>query len=203
MRIFIYIIVGIALFWAIMGLFPKRNPEASLSGTPTAADQSYHGQIFDYVMTAVEPGVSYAWKTTSVRGAITADAGYKSKSGSLCRAFREEIETAYAKGQQQGIACKRGGDDGWCRLNKDNAQTCAMETGNFTFNIGGFNFGSLPSVGSVNVNTGDVNVTLPAVNAPNVSMPEAPKTDGIKEWFPNAPKRQGKGSGWLIDWMTR
>jgi hypothetical protein len=93
-----------------------------------AAEHDYYTQIFDYTMFTVKSGGHYDWKSTSGNGSIAlSDDAFTSKSNSVCRHFSETFTILGQSGGNQGVACKRSGRDGWCKLKPGYAQTCALE----------------------------------------------------------------------------
>lgn len=194
------ILMAVLLFWLFTKLFPQPDTASNtLSGTPVEADLSYHQDVFDYVMTSVDAGKGYDWKTPAVRGTITPDATYVSKSGSTCRQFKETVETLASKGDQSAIACKRKGADGWCRLKPGNAQTCALETHDIDFQVGEVNFGGF-SLGTVGVGGMDVEVKVPPIGGvPGIGGIHGPNTDKAQSYLPNKPAHRPSG---IAEWLT-
>lgn len=130
MRIIIILILVLALFWAWPKIFddtpstiPPDSPLAQLSNV----EKQYYQQIFDYTMEAVKPGGSYGWESAGNSGTISVSKNFLSKSGSNCRIFNERFFINGVEGNDSGVGCKREGREGWCRLRKQDALTCAME----------------------------------------------------------------------------
>lgn len=131
MRILLVVLLLAGVWWAWSTLvhnppspIPPGSPIAQLSNV----EQDYYRQVFDYVMTATDPGKSYLWETHSAHGKITPLKPFQSKLGSTCRNFKEEYVIGGVDSSGDGVACKRAGNSGWCRLNKNDALTCAMES---------------------------------------------------------------------------
>ncbi len=121
------------------------NPQtASLS----SAEQAYYDMVFSYTMEVNEAGKPYAWESYNAKGSILPGERFVSKSGYTCRNFTQTFVIGGQNGKDGGVACKRLGRDGWCRLNHGNALTCAMED-------------SGPLIGTPGI---------PAINAPSVSV---------------------------------
>lgn len=142
----------------------------------SSAEKTYYSQIFAYTMDNIEAGRRFEWKTHSGSGNIHVEKTFISKSGVPCRNYAETFQVQDVRGAYQGVACKRQGKEGWCRLKPSNAHTCAMEDPGYMF--------SMPSIGlpaggggAQKQAGGGVNINPPS--APNMSGPnvdvEAPK----------------------------
>jgi hypothetical protein len=134
---------------------------AELSGL-ASAEKSYYEKVFDYSMDVMKPNEAYTWKSYGGSGNITPGELFLSKSKAKCRTFGENFNIGERTGAAEGVACKRDGNDGWCRLKKDNALTCAMETPAY------------------NVQMPGMNSDIPTINAPrgvNIASPETPNVD--------------------------
>lgn len=132
------------------------------------AEKSYYDKVFVYTMDNIKAGDKYDWASYSGKGSLKVSESYVSKSGSTCRNFDESFTVQGQSGGGKGVACKRAGDDGWCKLKPDNALTCAMENNGILVglpNISGPNV-TVPSVG------GNANVTINAPSTPNA--PQGP-----------------------------
>lgn len=92
------------------------------------ASQAYYELVYVYAMEAMQPGQGYAWESYEASGSIIPERPFTSKSGSTCRGFSEEYTIGGKKGHDKGVACKRVGKEGWCRLKASDAMTCALET---------------------------------------------------------------------------
>ena len=145
------VITAIALWF-----FYFKKPEiqadpatyAAMFGGFSDPERGYYQKIFIYAMDTLAAGESYDWKTYSGSGEITAEALFVSKSKSNCRNFTERFSIGGNKTAYEGIACKRGGDEGWCRLTKQDVLTCALEQP----------AGSLPvAIPSINIDSGSNN----------------------------------------------
>ncbi|MBY0407642.1 MAG: hypothetical protein K2Q01_08110, partial [Rickettsiales bacterium] len=117
------------------------------------AEKSYYDQIFGYSMDNLQAGQKYDWKSYSGQGSIVVQDIFVSKSGYPCRGYAETFTVQAQDGAYRGIACKRQGKDGWCRLKPGNANTCAMEDRGFMFSMPSMPGGSVSigGVGSPNV----------------------------------------------------
>ena len=100
-------------------------------------------------------GSTYDWASYE-RGGIGVGKLFVSKSGSNCRDFTENYTVQGQAATDRGIACKRSGKDGWCKLREGNATTCAMEGPSNMFertmqDVGDFvnRNSALPSVGNI------------------------------------------------------
>ncbi|NBX03060.1 MAG: hypothetical protein EBR02_03140 [Alphaproteobacteria bacterium] len=136
------------------------------------AERKYYALSFSYTMDAIAPGASYAWGSYSGKGNIAPQEKFISKSKSLCRKFTESFNIGGLQGGNDGVACKRNGDDGWCKLRKGQVMTCAMEKPGIMFDT------DIP-----NVNIAGPNVNMPNMGSgvggigrsgSNISAPGAP-----------------------------
>lgn len=163
----------------------------------SGAEQSYHEKIFDYVMNNVDPDKSYDWSSFSGKGTIKVGQPFVSKSRSSCRPFAEDFTIGGSAGAISGYACKRAGDDGWCRLKTGAMLSCALE--NPGYSIGGGSYSvSAPTVHAPDVNVGDINAPNVTINGPNISAPNihAPTLGGGHGSGPNTqPSRNNGGNG--------
>lgn len=133
---------------------------------------------FDYTMEVTKSNEFYEWQGYSGNGRITPGERFVSKSGYTCRSFSESFTVAGNRGTGTGIACKRQGRDGWCRLKEGNALTCAMEDHGIDVSVPGMP--SVPSINLPSVGGGgkdpDIHVNrpgMPSVDAPDVEKPTA------------------------------
>jgi hypothetical protein len=179
MKHFVY--TFILLVCTPFAAFAKAEPSSLIA--LSSAERSYYRQVFDYTMDNVEAGHKYEWKTYSGNGNIHVDEVFVSKSKVPCRNYSETFRVQNVPGAYQGVACKRIGADGWCRLKPSNAHTCAMEDPGFMF--------AMPSIGLPNTNIGKVGSPVPgsanfsSPNMPDVNMPnmnvERPKMPSQKK----------------------
>lgn len=108
----------------LAGASSNKPPNVALTGY----GHDYYLKVFDYTMDNIAAGKSYHWDAKVMSGDIAVSDKYISNSKVVCRDF-SEIFTADGKtGKSEGIACKRKNADGWCRLNRGDAQTCAFES---------------------------------------------------------------------------
>lgn len=132
MKLIAFAIVIAALWFGWPHFFPSE-PVQQASAPPytekmAGAEEAYYQQVFDYAMETVAPGKNYVWESYSVSGKFTVEKSFVSKSKARCKKYLEEFTvTGGETTNLEGVACKREGRDGWCRLNKGDAQTCAME----------------------------------------------------------------------------
>lgn len=193
--------------------FAKAEP-SSLSRL-TSAEKSYYEQIFAYTMDNIQPGQKYEWKTYSGNGIIHVSDVFTSKSGVPCRNYSETFNVQARAGAYQGIACKRQGKEGWCRLKPGNAQTCAMEDPSFLFTMPSMAIpgsaigavGSGPS-GSAGAGGSASGPDMPGMNSPNIETPNAPKGEVTAQDYANgvtgnAGKAAGSAASNGISWFTR
>lgn len=166
------------------------------------AEKVYYVQSFNHAMSHIHDGDHYKWESYNSRGNVRPLTTYASKSKSLCRTFKETYIIGSYSGEQDGIACKRMGKSGWCRLKKGDAQTCALERDRTDIVFGNMNVGSV-SMGSIDL--GGMQITIPTydtdigglghVEAPE--SPDGPDSDDMK--FLPADPRKSKNN---IDWLT-
>jgi hypothetical protein len=137
------------------------------------AEKSYYEKMFDYTMDTTAPGQGYEWQTYGAKGKIIADKVFVSKSKGQCRNFSELFYVGKTAYPYDGVACKRQGSSGWCRLKQDDALTCALERSGTVVRVG------VPGVPSM---SGNVNIPVGAgagigkVGTP--SGPDGPEIDG-------------------------
>lgn len=106
---------------------PSVLPKDTTATRLTDAEVEYYRQVFDYTMAVTKAGEHYDWESYSGKGSLTPGEVFVSKSGANCRSFSETYTIGTTSASAEGVACKREGKDGWCRLRKVDAQTCAME----------------------------------------------------------------------------
>lgn len=193
----IFILSGLISF-ALLAVAPAHaKSQASSLSLLSDAERSYYDQIFGYTMDNTEAGKRYEWASYSGHGSIHVDDIFVSKSGYPCRPYSETFKVQDIDGAYRGIACKRQGKDGWCRLKPNNANTCAMEDKSFMF--------SMPSLSGPNVTIGTVGNPLDGINSPtaptvntnvNVNAPNAPKTDTAgADYATSVTGNAGKAAG--------
>jgi hypothetical protein len=116
------------LLFAGTMLEEANHPPISGIAVPfTSAEHAYYQLVFDYTMNYTVGGSSYDWEMHAGNGIISVSNAYISKSGALCRNFSESFSVRGQSGSGEGVACKRKGAEGWCKLRTDQAATCAME----------------------------------------------------------------------------
>lgn len=89
--------------------------------------RDYYFRVFDYTMDNIKAGKSYHWDARVAKGDIAVGEKYLSKSQSICRNFTEIFEVGKQAEKNEGVACKRNGGNGWCKLKYQDARTCALE----------------------------------------------------------------------------
>ncbi len=97
------------------------------TGDLSDADRAYRTKVFDYAMESVAKDQSYTWTSPNASGIITVEDFYISKSKSDCRKYVEVYRVGKEQFDSIGVACRRNGADGWCRIPPGGAQTCALE----------------------------------------------------------------------------
>lgn len=106
--------------WAIV---TNAAPTSKLDGK----QRDYYLRVFNYVMDNIKNDEPYHWESNKEKGDIRVGEEYISKSKSLCRNFTETFVIDNQSGKSEGAACKRDGNNGWCRLKNTDAHTCALE----------------------------------------------------------------------------
>jgi hypothetical protein len=134
MKYLAILIVALAFIWYYASQ-PKTQPEPVLVHAPprpgelSAVEKDYYVKVFEYVMDTITTKEPYPWKSSDNNiGAISVGETFTSKSKAICRPYSETFDVGGYKGTNEGIACKRVGNEGWCRLKKTDALTCALET---------------------------------------------------------------------------
>jgi hypothetical protein len=130
-RIVIGILIILAGWWLWNYFFhgePSVLPQNLAATKLSEAEIVYYRQVFDYTMSVTKPGEHYDWQSYSGKGSISPDKPFVSKSGATCRNFLEHYTIGTSNASAEGVACKREGKDGWCRLKQTDALTCVMET---------------------------------------------------------------------------
>lgn len=190
------ILVLIAFYWFYANREePKTEPVAvhvsPQPGELSDVEKGYYIKVFDYVMNVLKDNESYAWQSSDVNtGKITVGTLFTSKSSSLCRPFSESFVIGDYQGNYDGIACKRGGSEGWCRLKKSDALTCALEDPANTIN---FNFPG--------VNT-HVTIGTPSIGSSGTPAINAPQTPHVGGNAPQLPAGSKPSGGDVADKVT-
>jgi hypothetical protein len=94
----------------------------------TGYNRDYYFSLFDYTMDNIKEEKPFHWEVGGVKGDISVGKKYTSKSKYVCRDFIETFVVNKEHGKSEGVACKRKGKDGWCRLKREDVHTCALET---------------------------------------------------------------------------
>lgn len=93
-----------------------------------SAERSYYFQMFDYSMSNAKAGEKREWKSYNSSGQFVAEVPFVSSSNATCRKYRETMVSGkYNAEVKNGVACKRVGREGWCRLKEGDMQSCALE----------------------------------------------------------------------------
>lgn len=93
----------------------------------TDSEIAYLEKSFDYAMDMLKPGEHMDWSVAAVNGRVSAGKEYTSTQKANCRQYVEISRTYEAQKVDSGIACKRVGKDGWCRIHGTNPPSCALE----------------------------------------------------------------------------
>lgn len=126
MRIF-YISLTIFVLivaWLLNKPIPKQPVVARAF---TDAEVEYIEKSFDYAMETLKDGDAFDWSAAGVNARISASAIFLSNQKADCRHYVEIMRTADSQRTEKGLACKRSGEQGWCRLSYDVPQSCALE----------------------------------------------------------------------------
>ena len=199
MRTF-YISLGLFLILLIWLLNKPIAHQAREFHGFNAPELHYLERNFDYAMDNLPAGKHYDWKTASVTGRIAASEPFESKAKATCRAYTEVYVTSKRQGLTKGYGCKRQGKDGWCRLDAQDVQSCALEELEWSVSkrarIAMMQGGQLvdQTTGMVKREAGQLandvnNLHGPSVpDAPDISMPsfEMPDID-LKDFRPPMP----------------
>ena len=166
----------------------------------SAPELQYLERTFDYAMDNLPASKHYDWQTSSVTGRIAASEPFESQAKSICRAYTEVYVTSKRQGLTKGYGCKRQGKDGWCRLDAQDVQSCALEDLEWSVSkrarIAMMQGGQMidQATGMVSSEANQLandarNIHGPSIpDAPNVSMPSfsAPDID-LKDFRPPMP----------------
>lgn len=126
MRTF-YITLAIVVAWVAWQLNKPIPKKQQVARAFTDAEVEYLEKTFDYAMDNLKAGEHMDWSAAAVNGRIAAGAPYTSKQKADCRNYVEVARTYNAQKVESGIACKRSGKEGWCRLHMNDAESCALE----------------------------------------------------------------------------
>jgi len=100
--------------------------EKLLAAMPDA-DRQYYLDTFDYAMLNLKPGEKQDWASGDNSGYFTVEIPFV-HGDTICRNYREVVVSRPLYSiSSEGVGCKRVGRDGWCRLKKGDALTCALE----------------------------------------------------------------------------
>lgn len=122
--------ISVAVFIAIVAwLLNKPIPKQSqVARAFTDAEVEYIEKSFDYAMDTLKPDEHFDWSVAGVNARISASSSFVSSQKADCRYYVEVMRTADDQRTENGIACKRTDEDGWCRVVGDNVpQSCALE----------------------------------------------------------------------------
>lgn len=127
MKVF-YVLLALLALW-VYSLLNKPIPkQQQVARAFTATEIDYLEQSFYYAMDTLKEGEYLDWSAAAVNGRITVGKPYESGKKALCRPYVEVARTYDAQKVDNGIACKRVGKEGWCRVHGENPQSCALET---------------------------------------------------------------------------
>lgn len=195
-----------ALCAASLSYAGQVSPLASLGD----AEKTYYEKVFDYSMETVKPGQHYSWASYSGNGVMTIGNTFISKSGATCRNFDETFTVQGKNGIDKGVGCKRRGQEGWCKLGLEKAQTCSFE--DTTRMFGGVMIDT-PNIGHstapINVPSADVGSSEGAGVSVNPSMPQSTyssKDVNAKSYSDTVTGNAGKAAGSAtangLSWFT-
>ena len=193
MRYILAILIIAAGFWFWMQPREGSIYQGGVGSTMSEAEKTYYMQIFNHAMSHVFNGERYAWESYNSKGNISPTNTYASKSKSLCRHYKETFVIGSYSGKQEGVACKRNGKAGWCRLKPGNAETCAMEDGTLQLTFGELNVGKV-DMGLVDLS--GMTVTIPTTNIDvQIELPDAPELPDV---IPDGRKEGETSAEWMI-----
>jgi hypothetical protein len=112
------------VLWLLNKPIPKQQPVARAFN---GAEIDYLEKSFDYAMDTLKEGEYLDWSAAAVNGRISVGKVYESGKKATCRKYVEVARTYDAQKVDAGVACKRVGKDGWCRVHGENPQSCALE----------------------------------------------------------------------------
>ncbi|MFW0776940.1 MAG: hypothetical protein ACN2B6_04385 [Rickettsiales bacterium] len=200
MKYIAMLLVAAGFYWAFADklLTPKTEP-VSLPARPgelSDVEKEYYVKVFDYAIATISADGQYDWKSSDTNnGVITAGELFTSKSGYTCRGFAEAFNIGGEQGQHQGIACKRKGADGWCRLKESDALTCALETPATA--VANYNFPgadtTTPNIAISGGIGGIGGISIPST--PGGSRPSSPDMPGAPAGT-SSTNKQGSGKGY-------
>ncbi|MDX2072950.1 MAG: hypothetical protein SFX19_01140 [Alphaproteobacteria bacterium] len=183
MRTF-YITLAIIVAWVTWQLNKPitRAPQVARAFTDSEID--YLEKTFDYAMDNLKEGEYQDWSVAAVNGRISVGKHYVSKQKADCRHYVEVARTHDAQKVESGVACKRQGKAGWCRVHGDNPQSCALEKlesplkkrARFAILQGNQVIDDLLGT-SVGVNTDGMVPHTPNLSAPSVNTPQFERPD--------------------------
>lgn len=198
------------ILFACFAPFPALAANPSSLSALSDHEKTYYEKIFAYTMDNVAGGQKFQWATHSGQGTIAVEEMFVSKSGVPCRRYFEQFKVQQVDGALKGVACKRQGKEGWCRLKPSNAYTCAMEDPAYMFSMPSINAPDM-SIGPVgnpfagasvntNINT-DINTNVDVDGAkPNTDHIGQDLAGGVTG---NAGKAAGSAVGSGISWFTK
>lgn len=164
MKYIALILVSVVFYWFLSEMkTPTTGPVyvGAKPGELSAVEKEYYIKVFDYAMTTAPDNTPYEWKSSDFNnGSIVANVSFTSKSSARCRRFKERFAIGKTRGEHEGIACKRVGNAGWCRLKLTDALTCALEKS------GSYVFHNMPGGGSINIPTVNIGGGIGSVGIP-------------------------------------
>lgn len=121
--------ISLAIFIALVAwLLHKPIPEPAQGARAlTDSEVLYVEKTFNYAMDNLKQGEHMDWSVAGINGRISVGKLYQSKMKVECRNYVEIARSYVAQNTEAGIACRRQGNEGWCRLGPNVPQSCALE----------------------------------------------------------------------------
>ncbi len=107
---------------AVAPLKPALAPFRHL----TEDERDYYDRVFSYAMETQAEDQEFPWKTYASYGIFMAKAPFESKQGTVCRPFQERFTIGGESSAYAGFACRRVGEEGWCKLKEGDFLSCAL-----------------------------------------------------------------------------
>ena len=153
--------------------------QAQVARSFSDSEIEYLEKNFNYAMENARAGEYSDWSVAAVNGRIAAGAPYRSKQKAACREYVEVARTYDAQKVESGVACKRQGKDGWCRIPKGNPESCALEVmesslkkrARFAILAGSQAIDSVMGM-RVNMSTDGLVPNAPSISTPSLHAPD-------------------------------